>query len=149
VSRTSPTPQLRATLDAAERATRQLADACFAAWDRLITGSVPGLSRQANGVMDCSYVASTTARLIAHADEYQLHLVAMQIAVCRRVALRCVTVCERADAQGLASCARAAQVCANACGEVLRILWDGRLAGADGIGAALDDLDDASASGVG
>lgn len=145
MSRTPPaSPQLRTLLEAGERAMRQLADACFGAWDKIVTGG-PGSSRLANGIMDCSYVASTSARLVAHSDDYQLHMIAMQIGVCRRVAARCASACERDDDKTLAACAHAARACERACNDVLALLWDGRLAA---IGAAADEDEPISASAV-
>ncbi|HTJ43513.1 MAG TPA: hypothetical protein VL463_15520 [Kofleriaceae bacterium] len=129
--------QVRDKLDATERAARQLGDACFAAWDALINGSGAVASRNAHAVMDASYVASTTARLIAHADQYQLHMIAMQIAVCRRVASRCATICKDHPDPTVNACARVARAAVASCNDVLRLLWDGALAA-----AAADDIED-------
>lgn len=123
-------PPLQDQLDATERTARRLSDAAFAAWDALINQRAPGTAGLANVLMDGSYVASTTARLVSHAAEYQLHVLAMQAAVCRRIARRCVEVCEREQGPTMATCAGVARACAAACDELLAILWDGSLADA-------------------
>jgi hypothetical protein len=118
-------PQLRAVLDAVERRARQMADACFAAWDASVSQRAAGSSRFANLLMDAHYVASTTARLCAHADDYQLHMITMMAAVCRRTARRCAQRCEGEPGLPMATCVSAARASANACDELLRMLWDG------------------------
>ena len=99
---------LRDKLHAAERTTRQLADASYAAWGSIDQAARSG-SRAANLIMDCSYVASATARLLGHADEYSLQTLAMNLGLCLRVARRCARVCEEQDTPSLRACARAAR----------------------------------------
>ena len=135
-----PAPaHVRDTLDAAERAARQLADACFAAWDAMVNAGGAIATRNAHSVMDASYVASTTARLIAHAEQYQLHLIAMQVAVCRRVAARCAGLCKDSPLPTVSACAKVSRGAVSACNEVLRILWDGAM-----VAAVADDEDGGS-----
>lgn len=121
-------PPLQAQLEATERTARRLSDAAFAAWDALINRRAPGTSGAANVLMDGSYVASTTARLVSHAADYQLHVLAMQAAVCRRIARRCAELCDREQGAAMATCASVARACAAACDELLGLLWDGSLA---------------------
>ena len=124
-----PAPEsavLREKLDGAERLVRHLTDACFAAWAGIHSSQTAGSTRAAKVLMDCSYVASTTARLLAHSDEYQLHMIAMQVAVCRRVAKQCAQVCDDQRSPPMVACARSANTAALACGEVLGLLWDDR-----------------------
>ncbi len=118
---------LREKLDAAERLVRHLTDACFAAWAGIHSSHANGSTRAAKVLMDCSYVASTTARLLAHAEEYQLHMLAMQVAVCRRVARQCAQVCDDHRSSPMTACARSANIAALACSELLGLLWDGRI----------------------
>jgi hypothetical protein len=114
---------LREKLDASERAARQLADACFGAWGTL-DHRASGVGRTANLIMDCSYVSSTSARLLSHADEYQLHLLSMHVAVCRRVARQTEHICaDHADPM-LSACAGAARLAIVAFNDLLGFLWD-------------------------
>ena len=113
---------LREKLDSSERAARQLADACFAAWGTLGARS-SGVSRAANLLMDCSYVASATARLLCHADDYQLHTLSMHVAVCRRVARQCADVCEQ-QANAMSACAATARAAVASFSDLLAFLWD-------------------------
>jgi hypothetical protein len=106
---------LREKLDAAERACRAFSDACFAAWDSVVGGGARA-TRDAHLIMDGCYIATATSRVVAHWDAYQLHMVAMQVAVCRRAATRCAQVNQ---------CAAPARACALACAQVLQMLWDG------------------------
>ncbi len=115
---------LREKLDGAERAARRLADACFGAWGTL-DHHAPGIARISNLVMDCSYVASTTSRLLSHADEYQLHLISMHVAVCRRVARQTEHVCDEHGANPvLRACADAARLAIRAFDDLLGLVWD-------------------------
>ncbi len=116
---------MREKLEASERAARQLADACYAAWGTINQG-VAGAGRTANLIMDCSYVASATARLLAHSDEYQLHSVAMLVAVCRRVARRCAKACEEHPGSALALCARTASQTVAIFDDLIQFLWNTR-----------------------
>jgi hypothetical protein len=119
-----------------------MADACFAAWDATVSQRLAGPTRLPNVLMDAHYVASTTGRLCAHAEEYQLHMVTMMAAVCRRTARTCAQRCESEPGLPWSTCASAARACANACDGLLRMLWDG---------VALDDADedDGTATGGG
>ena len=118
---------LREKLDGSERLVRNLTDACFAAWAGIHTARTSGVTRAAKVLMDCSYVASTTARLLAHADEYQLHMLAMQVAVCRRVARQCAQVCDDQQGAPMIACATSARTAAAACNDLLGLLWDSRI----------------------
>ena len=121
---------LRDRLETAERAARQLSDACFAAWGA-IDQQAPGLHRSANVIMDCSYMASATARLLSRPDEYQLQTIAMNVSVCRRVARRCLQVCEEQPALAFATCARAVRQTVDAFSALLHFLWDSSSSGID------------------
>ena len=115
---------LREKLDAAERAARTLADACFGAWGTL-DHHAPGTARMANLIMDCSSVASTTARLLSHADDYQLHLLSMHVAVCRRIARDTERICDEHGANPmLHACVDASRLAFRAFNDLLGLLWD-------------------------
>ena len=125
-----PVPEstlLREKLDGAERLVRHLTDACFAAWAGIHSSRASGVTRAASILMDCSYVASTTARLLSHSDEYQLHMLAMQVAVCRRVARQCAQICDDHEGAPMLACARSARVAATSCNDLLGFLWDSKV----------------------
>jgi hypothetical protein len=115
--------ELRDRFVASQRVARQLADACFAAWGT-INVSAPGFGRPAALIMDCSYVASATARLLAHADQYRLDLLAINLVVCERVARQCAVVCDAQPGPTMVACANAALEAARAFEAVLTSLWD-------------------------
>ena len=115
----------RELVDRSERVARQLADACFAAWGT-IDRAAPGTTRTANLIMDCSYLASTTARLLGHADEYPPHLLAMHVEVCRGVARQCQRTCDGHPDLMLASCAHAAWLAVRGFDELLADLGHSR-----------------------
>jgi hypothetical protein len=115
---------LREKLEASERAARQLADACFGAWGTL-DHHAPGSARMANLIMDCSYVASTTARLLSHADDHQLHVLSMHVAVCRRIAQDAERLCdEHVTDPMLRACIATSRVAVRAFNDLLGLLWD-------------------------
>ena len=108
-------------IEVAERHSRQLADACYAAWTlaNVASGSP---SRTANVIMDCSYIASATARLLSHHDEHHRRAVAMQVAVARRLARHIAQVCWQHPSPALLACAGAARQAIESYDELLKLL---------------------------
>ena len=110
-------------IEVAERDSRQLADACYAAW--ILANDASGShSRAASLIMDCSYVASATARLLSHHDEHHRRAVAMQIAVARRLARHIAQVCWQHPSPALLACAGAARHAVESYDEIMKLLSD-------------------------
>ena len=128
----------REKVEAAAKRSRQFADACYAAWGSMNTGN-GAMTRTANVIMDCSYIASGTARLLSHSDEYQLHALAMQVAVCRRLAKRIAQLSAEPNAI-VADCARAARHAIESYDDLLNLLWETSRVRPPTVGDRLDEL---------
>ena len=104
-----PAADERERFEAAASASRRLADSCCAGWSS-IAQSCEASPQTANLIMDCSYVASAAARMLAHADEHALRDVAMLVEVARGLAKRIAQTCwEHPRPVVLLACAGAAR----------------------------------------
>jgi len=83
----------------------------------------PGFEPCANAVMDCSYVAASTARILSRFDRHGLDVVAFQVQVCLQSAEACVRSCAPyTREEALAKLARSSRACVDACASLLRVL---------------------------
>jgi len=78
--------------------------------------SSPEMDRCANLVMDCSFLAGATARVLNGMDRHDLETVLHVVEACQRAAAACIQACERHGAlPSLQVCVRHSQQCAEAC----------------------------------
>jgi len=100
---------VREQFDAAASASRRLADSCCAGWSSIAQSS-EAPPQTANLIMDCSYVASAAARMLAHVDEHPLRDIVMLVEVAHGLARRIAqTAWEHPRPVVLLACAGAAR----------------------------------------
>lgn len=106
-----------------EAACRRLAAATMGITHLYTENPKPTVERCANAILDCSFVAAATARLISRVDRQPIETLIHQVEVCRRTAAICVDVCELpAGSSVLLSCADLSRDCVRSCDVLLRAL---------------------------
>lgn len=76
-----------------------------------------------HAIMDCSYVASATARLLSRLDRHEPPTTAAMVEVCARVTVGCAERCANQHAStALARCGEVARDCAQACAAMLAVV---------------------------
>jgi hypothetical protein len=115
-------PRLRRALFACEEACRGSASSSMAFLQQhgKVSREVDACS---NLVMDCSYIASATARLLSRFDRQDVDVVVFQLEVCRRAATDAADACARPShaPAALEACARHCRACARACADLLAL----------------------------
>jgi hypothetical protein len=73
-------------------------------------------------IMDCSYIAAATGRLLGRFDRHDPEVVMFQLEVCRRAAAACADACQhRASSPILEVCSRLSRQCSRSCAALLAV----------------------------
>ena len=108
---------------ACEDACRKLAASCMTAAQAVNGWLYTDVEKYANHLMDCSYIASATARVLSRFERHDLDMVVFQVEVCQRAADLCAASCGGTrSTERLETCGTLSRECADACAALLRAL---------------------------
>jgi hypothetical protein len=83
----------------------------------------PGLEACMNAIMDCSYTAASTARILSRFDRHTLPVLLSMVDVCGRLARIGADTCEQQQrSPPLQSCGDVSRDCAMACSSLLGLI---------------------------
>jgi hypothetical protein len=115
-------PRLHRAVAEAEEACRSAAGACMGFLQASGAKSAADVDACAHLIMDCSYIAAATGRLLGRFDRHDPEVVMFQLEVCRRAAAACADACQhRASSPILEVCSRLSRQCARSCAALLAV----------------------------
>jgi hypothetical protein len=117
------TPRLQRAIAEAEEACRAAAGACMGFLQANGARSASDVDVCAHLVMDCSYIAAATGRLLGRFDRHDPEVVMFQLEVCRRAAAACADSCHHRASSSpiLEVCSRLSRQCARSCAALLAL----------------------------
>jgi hypothetical protein len=114
--------RLQRALTEAEEACRAAASACMSHLQASGAKQASDVDACAHLIMDCSYIAAATGRLLGRFDRQDPEVVMFQLEVCRRAAAACADACgHRVSTPILEVCSRLTRQCARACAALLAL----------------------------